>query len=127
MKLPIIMTSAIVLGFVSQGAVAACSQPAATQVSNNTTPSLATLLSGNTVCATRGGDRWQEEHHGTGAAGSELWDYKLGDGDPVDPRKQVGTWVVSGTGANTVITYDYGGGTQYIYKVWDNGGGVYSF
>lgn len=122
MKLPLI-ASAVVFAFAAEGAVAACSAPAATQVRHNTTPSLTTLLSGNTVCAVRGGDRWQEEHH----AGGVLKDYKRGPTDTIDPMTQVGTWAVSGTGANTAVTYSYTGGSVYSYTVWDNGGGSYSF
>lgn len=61
---------------------------------------LTTLLTGNTVCGRPGAsypgdaaDRWQEEH----VSGGTLFDYKRGPGHPVDPRTQVGTWLVSAT------------------------------
>lgn len=114
MRRPIIM-AAFAVACVAEGAVAACSSPAATQVVD---ADLTTLLSGNTVCAIQGGERWQEEHHANG----ELWDYKRGDGHPVDPRTRVGRWSVT----NAVVTHDYGGGAQYSYEVWDDGG-TYSF
>lgn len=80
---------------------------------------LQTLINGNTVCATRGTERWQEQHR----AGSQLWDYKRGPSDKVDPTKQVGTWVIA---ANNV-TYSYTGGPSFTYSVHDNGNGTYSF
>ena len=113
------IASAVVLAFASEGALAACSAPAS-QVQDE---ALVTLLSGNTVCASRGGDRWQEEHH----ADSTLWDYKMGDGHAVDPRKQVGSWTATGVGVDTRVVYSYTGGGTYSYSVWDNGGGSYSF
>ncbi len=111
------MVGLIAMACVAEGAFAACNAPA-TQV---TDAALTNLLNGNTVCAARGGDRWQEEHQ----AGGALWDYKLGDADPVDPRTQVGTWSVTEAGAASVVTYDYGAGSQ-SYEVWDDGGS-YSF
>ncbi|MBI3772163.1 MAG: hypothetical protein HY272_05650 [Gammaproteobacteria bacterium] len=118
MKLPII-ACAVVFAFAAKGVTAACNAPA-TQIQD---AGLGTLLTGKMVCAVRGGDRWQEEHHSDG----ELWDYKRGDGHPIDPRKKVGTWAVSGSGANTIVTYTYTPGGTYSYGVWDNGGGSYSF
>lgn len=121
MKLPMI-ASAVVFAFVAEGAVAACAAPGASQVKNI---DLDTLLSGNTVCATRGGESWQEEHHSSG----QLWDYKLGDGHPVDPRKQLGSWTITGngSGANTAVQYSYSDGGTYTYEVWLNTDGSYSF
>lgn len=119
-----IIASAIVLTLASNAAVAACSPPGASRVTNTGgNAALTNLLSGNTVCAVRGGDRWQEEHQ----AGGQLWDYKRGDGHPVDPRKQIGTWAVTGQGANTVVTYTYDGGPSYTFGVWDDQDGTYSF
>jgi len=81
---------------------------------------LTTLISGNTVCATQGTDKWQEQHR----SGAQLWDYKKGSSDPVDPSKQVGTWVI----ASNNVTYSYTGGPSYTYTVHDEGGGAsYSF
>lgn len=92
---------------------------------------VATLLSGKTVCGRPGPgytgpatDRWQEEHH----AGGALWDYKLGNGNPVDPREQVGTWSVSlsslpGSGR---VNYAYGTG-GFTYAIFNHGDGTYSF
>ena len=74
---------------------------------------LSSAFSGNTICGQRAGaaadanNRWQEEHF----AGGALWDYKRGDGDSVDPRKPVGTWVITDQGANTRIAYTYQSGS----------------
>lgn len=57
-------------------------------------------------------DRWQEEHR----VGGELWDYKLGPGHPIDPRKKVGQWSIAGTGANATVTHTYGS-TSYTWSV----------
>lgn len=119
MKLPMI-AGVIVFAFSAEGAMAACSAPAASQVRGG---DLTTLLSGKTVCAGRGGDRWQEEHH----AGGVLKDYKKGSTDKIDPTKQIGTWEVTGSGSNTNVTYRYTGGSTSSYEVWDNKNGSYSF
>ena len=89
--------------------------------SNRVTGSaLTTLISSNTVCATRGTDKWQEQHR----SGAQLWDYKKGSSDPVDPSKQVGTWSI----ASNNVTYSYTGGPSYTYTVHDEGSGAsYSF
>lgn len=120
MKLQI-FTSVTASLFLAQGAFAACGPPDATQVKGQ---DLTTLLSGKTVCASQGGDTWQEEHRG----GGELWDYKRGPKDPIDPTEKVGNWSVSGTGAGTRVTHDYGSGGSYSFTVWeDKNGGSYSF
>lgn len=80
---------------------------------------LTNLITGNTVCATRGSDVWQEQHR----AGGQLWDYKMGPGHPIDPTKQVGTWSI----ARNFVTYCYTGGTCYSYSVHGTGAGPYSF
>lgn len=119
MKLKIVVCAAV-FAFSTEGAMAACSTPAATQVKNG---DLGVLLSGNTVCAVRNGERWQEEHH----AGGVLKDYKKGPTDKIDPTKTLGAWTISGSGANTNVIYTYtGGGGSYPFTVWDNGGGSYS-
>ena len=83
-------------------------------------PDANAVLNGNTVCAARGTDRWQEQHHPGGA----LVDYALGPNSPVDKTKPVGTW----SGSGSVVTYIYSGdGGTYSYTVRDNGGGSYSF
>jgi hypothetical protein len=72
------------------------------------------LVRGKTMCAARGGDRWQEFHQ----VGGNLIDYKLGPSDPVDPTETVGTWS-AGTG---LLTHDYGGGGSYVWAVCREGG-----
>jgi hypothetical protein len=110
----LIVTSIVLLAGISGEVMAACTSPAI-QVTGAT---LTTLISGNTVCATQGADKWQEQHRTGGA----LWDYKKGPSDPVDPTKQVGSWSIN---ADTV-TYAYTGGPSYTYSVY-NDGGTYSF
>lgn len=115
----LMVASIVLLSGISGEVMAACTTPA-TQV---TGAALATLISGQTVCATRGSDRWQEQHQGGPLSGS-LSDYKKGPTDPIDPTETVGTWSVNTT-ANTV-TYTYTGGSSYTYSVY-NDGGTYSF
>lgn len=108
-----------VLGVVGSGqALAACP---ANSTMNHT--ELNSTFPGNTVCAVRGSNRWQEFHQADGA----LVDWKKGPADPVDPTKQVGSWSVNGTGANARMVYNYGSGGTYTYRVVSNGGGLYSF
>ncbi|MGC1818828.1 MAG: hypothetical protein WA900_14375 [Casimicrobiaceae bacterium] len=79
--------------------------------SNGPAPNIGSVLTGNTVCATLGSDKWQEYHQ----TGGNLYDYKKGPSDPVDPTTQVGTWGISGNGSNSVISYTYGS-TTYTYS-----------
>lgn len=109
-----LMVGVILLAGISAEAIAACN--ANTRVTGN---ALTTLVTGNTVCAAAGGDRWQEQHRSGGA----LWDYKKGPSDPVDPSKQVGTWSI----ASNFITYSYTGGPSYTYSIHGPTGGPYSF
>ena len=70
----------------SQAAAQAASCPSGTSRVFN----IASLLPGNTVCAVRGSDRWQEYH----VPGGDLIDYKMGPNDKVDPTEKVGTWSI---------------------------------
>lgn len=107
-----------------------------------TAEDIRTQFSGKLVCgvpgASYGGsssDRWQEEHLPLGPATGgtyasvNLWDYKLGPGHAVDPRKRMGTWTIvpppaRNTPAN--IQHNYGGGAIYNWVVYVNAG-TYSF
>jgi hypothetical protein len=62
-----------------------------------------TFITGATICAARGSDRWQEFH----AANRDLIDYKRGAGHPVDPTRRVGTWTAT-NGNNATVTHTYG-------------------
>lgn len=89
---------------------------------------LLAFLSGKTACATgvgaNAGKKWQEWHQANGT----LTEYAKGANDPVDPTHDVGTWSAS-NGANAVVTYTYTGdsGSPYIWALYDDGGGNYSF
>jgi len=110
----LMITSLVLLAGISGEATAACT--ANTRVTGG---ALTALIAGNTVCATRGAEKWQEQHRG----GAQLWDYKKGPPSPgnVDPTKQVGTWSISSNN----VTYSYTGGPSYTYSV--HGSGPYSF
>ena len=84
---------------------------------------LGLALSGNTVCAIRNSDRWQELHQ----AGGALIDYKRGAGDPVDPSETVGNWSIAGNGTNATVVYNYGSGGTFTFQVYLNSGNSYSF
>lgn len=120
MKKSSFVAGLLVLGSFCAGAMAACPGPANARLNQSTLP---TTLSGQTACAVRGADRWQEFH----GAGGQLVDYKMGPNHPVDPSKPVGTWSVIGNGGNTQVRYDYGSGGQSAYSVYSNGGTQYSF
>lgn len=109
-----ILTAMVLLAGIPTLAMANCT--AATRV---TGAALNTLVIGNTVCATRNGEKWQEQHR----AGGQLWDYKMGPGHPIDPSKQVGTWSI----ARNFVTYCYTGHKCYSYSVHGSGADTYDF
>ena len=110
-----ILPALIAMAFVSFDASAQSPCSGNTRVND-----LRTLLPGKTVCATRGTDRWQEEHRGSGLSG-ELWDYKMGPTDKIDPSKKVGTWSIGGP-ANRLVTYTYGTTDVSRFEVHQVGG-----
>jgi hypothetical protein len=74
---------------------------------------LTSLLSNKMVCASVGGEAWQEWHNGSSSG--PLVDYKRGPGDRSDPSSPVGTYTVN---SNNTVTYNYaGGGGSYTYDV----------
>jgi len=97
------------------------------------TPGLATLVLGNTVCVQGSAVGYtaapwynQEYHQGSGTSGT-LIDYKQGPSSTVDPSETIGTWSISGSDTSTVLNYSYTGGPNFTYKVFDVGGGSYDF
>ncbi len=77
---------------------------------------VAALVKGNTACAVRGSERWQEFHQPSG----NLIDYKLGPTSTTDPSEKVGTWqagVASRNNPLPTVTYNYGSGGTYAYAV----------
>lgn len=122
MKNIFILTAALLLMTAMTGeAMADC---ATNQVKNiaSGANNLTALLETNTVCQAPGADEThgaQEQHR----IGGQLWDYKKGSADPVDPTAQIGNWTVTGTDTNTEVNYTYfGGGGSGSYKVYDNTG-----
>ena len=116
----------VVVGLLATGSLLLAGQAMAACTGNAMNVSgITTALSGNTVCAVRGKDKWQEYH----APGGGLIDYKMGPTDKVDPSKNVGSWSVTGNSAGNQarVNYNYGSGGQYSYTVYSNGGGSYSF
>lgn len=82
-----------------------------TQLTGLTTPTISSVLSGNSVDANApDGENWKEIHCSAGA----LQKVGQGVGDPVDPQRVVGTWSTSG---NTV-TYTYTGLPSYNWTFW---------
>ena len=77
---------------------------------------VAALVRGNTACAVRGSERWQEFHQ----PGGNLIDYKLGPTSTTDPSEKVGTWLAGFASRLTPqpnVTYNYGSGSTYAYAV----------
>ena len=121
MKLHLLI-GAVALAMVGAEAMAQCAT--GSRVSN--LGQLNGLLDGNTVCAARGAEKWQEQHR----ADEKLWDYKRGAGDLIDPTRLVGTWAITGTGNDRTVTHTYnqfGTTTPYEFEVWNTGGGLYNF
>jgi len=121
---------AILVGTVAGVARADCGS--ATQITDPLT--LFQTLGNNTVCVSNGSHGWesQEEHLTVpDASGYQLFDYKRGTTDPIDPRKQVGSWSISTSDAGTVVTYLYSDGGQtsgpYSFAVHNNTDGTISF
>jgi len=96
--------------FFTQNAFAACDNP----VSNATAE-----LSNTTVCV-GSSPNWehQEEHYSNG----DLWDYKKGPSDPIDPSEDLGSWEATGS----VVTYNYGS-APYIFTLHKSGSSTYEF
>lgn len=104
MKLAMISSALVVLTYA--GSAAAAVTCGGTPVTGT---ALSSLITGNTVCASRGGDRWQEEHH----VGGVLKDFKKGPSDPMDPTKTIGIWNIS----SDSVVYNYSGGQTYSFTV----------
>jgi hypothetical protein len=105
---------ALTLGGAASAQSCSCSSQQVTDGAGAGNANLTTALTGNTVCVAKAGGGWEnQEAHVSGGA---LVDYKRGPGHPVDPRAQVGTWAISGTGANTAVSHTYGS-TTYTWKV----------
>ncbi|MDP2783358.1 MAG: hypothetical protein Q8O38_02000 [Sulfurimicrobium sp.] len=119
----LMVTSIVLLAGIS-GEVMAVDCSDGTQLKNTVSDPnvVANTLSGKTVCATNGGDKWQEFHQ----AGGALIDYKKGPNDLVDKTKQVGTWSTARGGSDSLVTYNYGTGGTYSYEVHLSGG-IYTF
>lgn len=71
------------------------------------------VLNNGLICATRvvapAGERYQEEHQPSGT----LTERARGPGDPMDPRRDVGSWFSEGN----EICYRYDGDAQYCYTL----------
>lgn len=99
----------IAAGVAASGAYAACTPASQVKGAND----LRAVLQGNTICVTRGNERWQEYHQ----AGGALIDYKKGPDHKVDPSKRVGTWSISGNGTGTQLRHEYTSGAAFSYTV----------
>jgi hypothetical protein len=125
-----VIAGVVLLGAFGGSAHASCAN-SATWISQAVINS---AVGNNTICARpasgytgSSNDRWQEEHHTGGA----LWDYKLGDGNKVDPRTQVGTWTTGSTSTNGnahgTITHSYTGGSSYVFSMYLVSTDIYGF
>jgi hypothetical protein len=88
-----------------------------------TVAQIVALVENNTVCGRPGpaypgppGDRFQEAH----LAGGQLWDYKLGPGPSIDPRKQVGTWstALGSKSSPDTITHQYSASLGFTWLMY---------
>jgi hypothetical protein len=120
----ICFASCLILTFVAARAEADCTNnPLSGSDMNALFSPPAKIICGRPGAAYPGGanstDRWQEEHR----SGGQLWDFKLGDNNPVDARAQVGTWSQSGVN----LTHSYTGGPSYTWRLFLISGNTYSF
>lgn len=112
-----------------------CNGGVGTQLTGVTTPTLGATLAGKMACAAVGNERWQSWHSGT-ATGGDLWDYKRGPTDAVDPSTKMGTYriqstprdakVARSTASGDTVVYDYGSGGSYSYAVCRVSGNSYA-
>ncbi|MBZ8138283.1 hypothetical protein CLD22_00010 [Rubrivivax gelatinosus] len=116
------LSKAAVAAALLLAAAAASAQAPCAENARLSGPQINSQIGGKTMCATRGNDRWQEFHQSGGA----LIDFKKGPNDPVDPSKQVGTWSLGSSGADTVLTHSYGAGQNYSWAVCSTGSASYT-
>jgi hypothetical protein len=134
----IIFTGALLLASAVTGeAMADCSTNQVVNVTSGA-QNLTTLLTDHTVCDATAKYDTSIKHPGTGGlvvmgiqeehrADGQLWDFKKGPSNPVDPTTQVGTWSVAGADVNTEVTYFYGATQSGPYKVYSTGASSYDF
>ncbi len=111
----------------STNALATCKK--ADRVKGNTTPTLAAVLTENTICGTEGGGATFQEEHRTSSLSNnfmELWDYKEGSSSLSDPTSRIGKWKITNNGNKVRYRYQPGLDT-YNYTVHTTGNGVYDF
>ena len=109
MKHMIFMGALVLASAMTGEAMAACS---GTQITSLSRPTLATLLTGNSMCQT-----WPEVAQEQHVSGGVLQDYKRGPLDAVDPTTSIGSWFITGSGGRTRVSYTYGT-TTYTYAVY---------
>ena len=110
------LAGAFVSSLCAHQAAATCSAPL-------TQAQISTALEGNYASGSNGSESWNEGH----CAGN-LYDYKKGPTDPVDPQKQVGTYSYVTVGrSGAAVRYSYTGGPIFTYFVQSISGGSYLF
>lgn len=119
------LTSIVVLAWISGEAMAVCSPPYLNEAQ------LKSLLPGKTVCSPAGCSgsscKWQEHHQGSTGPGTITG--ALLEWGPAGPAEPVGTWTITAAspslGILPKVIHSYGS-NSYPYSVKDNGG-TYSF
>ena len=127
MKRFLILLAALSLGAALDDAIAAApSGCRGTRVQD-----VQAALENKFVCAQRAPgsntDTWSEEH-GPISGGGILTEYAKGPGDPVDPRKAVGTWsVLANNSAGATVRYNYTGDSSspYTWSLFSLGSNSY--
>jgi len=105
---------AVLLAAYGPGAFAAC---AGARLSF---AQITAALQGVTINANSpAGENWNEIHCGTSGSANNLQKVGLGVGNPVDPQQKEGTWTVNlGTTGVDTVTYDYGTGGSFTWRVY---------
>ena len=119
MKHSIAIIVSILTGIMSMPATAACADNGYTNRLSQ--GAIRGALNNKRILATGGGEQWNEDH----CSNSNLFKVGVSDDDPVDPRAYRGTWGISGSGSNALVTYNYtvGGSSSYSWSLWENGTG----
>jgi hypothetical protein len=92
-----------------------------TYVQGSAGTTLSSLFTNHTICVGTGANKQAQEEH---ISGGVLKDYKKGPGNPVDPEKVLGTWVLTNDtlgDPDATITYNYTAfapPVSYTYKVY---------
>ena len=123
----IFLLSALFLAVALGDALAACSGTKITDIQGALTNKL--VCAKATVNHPNPNDTWTEEHQPIAGTTGPLIEYAKGPNDPIDPRKQVGTWGVTiGRDGSPAVIYNYGSvAPTFVWTLFFQSGSSYLF